>query len=712
MSAPETTLAPQAKPTRWENWFATLLLLAAAVWSGWAVTRAWSNGNLPGCEFRQAQTAVSAYWIQHDRDFSLAYPTPVLGKPWSIPMEFPLYQWAVVALSDLAGYPLVQSARAVSLVCFVLAIPSLWILLRRFGLPPARRALLVALVLTCPLLIFYARSFLIETMALMFALWFLAAFGEAMHTRKFGWLLVANLAGAGAGTVKVTTFLLYLIPAALWGAWLLLDSWRERTGSWRPVLATLARGLGCVVLPFLATVAWTHYADAVKARGVGGAFLASGNMTGFNFGLGAVFGLRFSAEAWHDMFNFWSHGILAAPLAVAAAALAGFFGGRCRWPALGCLGLFFLAQFVFPLLYAWHEYYFVANAALLVLAAGFALCGLFEHSRLRWLGWPLALAFLAAQGHLFVATYLRPHLSYASNGGTGLTGLLRPMTDPEEVLVIAGEDWNSATPFFAHRRALMIRRSLEHDWGYLSRAFRDLHDEQVSALLLSGEQRQNTQLLQAAVQDLGIDPRPALEHGNTTVYLHRDLIADHATDPVRNTAFDGVVWHERLEPQQPRPSLVGTEVETASLHGRDRLLFHRMAPQPYKFFSQFGSGRVPQGEDRVVTAHPRTRFWFHAPAGASSFTFSFGIAPGSYADPGNSTDGVEFRLSQLQPDGSLRPVFSRTLDPRDVPTDRGELRAAIALPAGPACDLVLETLPGPNDNYTCDWAYIGDVKIR
>ena len=50
--------------------------------------------------FRQTQTALSAYWLWHD-GFRLAYETPVLGAPWAIPYEFPLYQWLVALLPHL-----------------------------------------------------------------------------------------------------------------------------------------------------------------------------------------------------------------------------------------------------------------------------------------------------------------------------------------------------------------------------------------------------------------------------------------------------------------------------------------------------------------------------------------------------------------------------------------------------------------------------------
>ncbi len=708
MSDPVTTPAPP--PARRENWFAALLLCAAVAWFGWAVTRAWDNGNLPGCEFRQAQTAVSAYWIQKDRDFSLAYPTPVLGKPWSIPMEFPLYQWTVVAVSDLTSTPLVQSARAVSLGCFLAALPALWILLRRFGLPPARRALLLALVLTCPLLIFYARSFLIETMALMWALWFVAAFVEAMHTRRFGWLLLANLAGAAAGTVKVTTFILYLIPSAVWGAWLLRQAWRERPESVRSVFGVLARGLGCVIVPIIATVAWTRHADAVKALNPSGAFLASDNMAGFNFGLGS-FNLRFSGEAWLAMFNFWSHGILSAPVAAVAALAAAMLGGRWRRPALACLGLFFLAQLIFPLLYTWHEYYFVANAALLVLVAGFALCSLLEHPRTHLLGCAVTVALFAAQSHLFTTTYHRPHLSYPSHGGGAVTDILNTITYPNEVLVVAGEDWDSSTPFFAQRRALMLRRNTESDTAMRDRAFANLKREPVAALVLSGDQRDNHALIAAAVARLGVAPDPSFETATTTVRLHRDLAATFNTD-IRRENYPGVTWHAQPAAPTASGSLHDRIVETATLRGRDRLLFSMMKPAPVRFYSRFGAGTSPLDGARIFNANPDTRLWFRNPRGGGIGRARVGLMPGAYANPQAASDGVEFRVSAVSTNGSdLRPLYSRVVAPLVDPADRGTIDLEFPLNAGVGVTILVEILPGPAGNDAFDWFYIAELRL-
>lgn len=45
--------------------------------------------------FRQTQTAISVLWMIKEGHY-LNYQTPVLGFPWSIPFEFPLYQWMVL----------------------------------------------------------------------------------------------------------------------------------------------------------------------------------------------------------------------------------------------------------------------------------------------------------------------------------------------------------------------------------------------------------------------------------------------------------------------------------------------------------------------------------------------------------------------------------------------------------------------------------------
>src|SRR6478736_7286240 len=102
MTLPEAmdSAAPR-QPSLRESRLALALFIACLGFHLWGVAVGWQSRALPGVEFRQAQTAHSVFWIKAEHNFSPAYPTPVLGKPWSVPMEFPLYQWTVVAVSDV-----------------------------------------------------------------------------------------------------------------------------------------------------------------------------------------------------------------------------------------------------------------------------------------------------------------------------------------------------------------------------------------------------------------------------------------------------------------------------------------------------------------------------------------------------------------------------------------------------------------------------------
>ena len=72
----------------------------------------------------------------------------------------------------------------VSVACFYLSLPAVWLLLGRLGLARSRRLLVLGLMLTCPVYFIYARAFMMETMALMFSLWFLQAFVAAVETAR------------------------------------------------------------------------------------------------------------------------------------------------------------------------------------------------------------------------------------------------------------------------------------------------------------------------------------------------------------------------------------------------------------------------------------------------------------------------------------------------------------------------------------------------
>lgn len=85
--------------TRQQHVFLIVLFVATLFAHFHFATRNWHYRFMIGHEFRQTQTALIAHYIDQENNFSLDYSVPLLGKPWVLPLEFPLYEWGVVALS-------------------------------------------------------------------------------------------------------------------------------------------------------------------------------------------------------------------------------------------------------------------------------------------------------------------------------------------------------------------------------------------------------------------------------------------------------------------------------------------------------------------------------------------------------------------------------------------------------------------------------------
>ena len=664
-----------------------------------AAITGWRNGMLPGNTFRQAQTGITTYFIGAENNFSLAYPTPVLGKPWSIPMEFPLYEWTVAALSRVTYQPLTECARFVSLLCFYLALPAAWVLLRELGLDRARRWVVLTFVLACPVYIFYARAFLIESMALMFSAWFAAAFFAGLKRESRGWMVTAALAGIGAGLVKVTTFMLFLAPVGVGLIWYWQSSRRrsdlERASAWRRLL--LAGRI--LTLPFVTTAAWVIYADSIKAYNPAADMLRSGAQRGYNFGHLTD---RVSGDYWTRWLNLSSHAVISPWVFAAIVVVAAVGPRRWRWRIVSGIALFALAPAIFPFLYAWHDYYYFANAGFMAMAMGFAAVALLDSRLPRWLGVLAIAGALFLQGQIYWRNYL-PDQRIESEGDTGLTQLLFDLTDKDDVLVVAGQDWNSMLPYSARRRALMIRNGYENNYAYLERAFGDLKGEFAAALILTGDTRTNDRLVALAVEKLNIHPTPFLEFQDSKVYVNRAL-RDEWSGRAPNFTYDRV--HVLNRNEAAAPVLTGP---VKDLHGK--AVFAGLSPQPDRFEVPFGLNMLSISPGFALNTHATTHLWFSPPPGHHRAKLDFGIIDAAW-QRANKTDGVEFVVSLIAADGKPQPVWKRLLNPADVAADRGRQRAAFSFDVPIGAQVQLSTLPGPNGINSFDWAYVAGFEIR
>lgn len=693
---------PARTSSQRENLILAGIFIVTLLLHGWLATRNWSAGFMPGHEFRQAQTAITTHYIDQENNFSLFYETPIVGKPWvSILLEVPVYEWSVVLLSRATGLSHVVAARTISLACFYLVLPALYLLLARFDLSRPRRLLSLSLVLCCPVYVFYSRSFLMESMELMCCAWFLFGFVRMMDHRRWPWFVLTTVAGTGAALIKSATFAVWLIPAAAYAAWLLWRDVRGRHG-WSATLQTIFWGLAGVAVPLGMLRLWILLTDPLKAMHASAWIFTSKNLAQGNWGLVDI-AARFSPATWNILLQRWQEALMP-PWLIGAGLAAGCLAFPAqRWRVAGVASVFFLAQLLFPFAYAYQDYYFYACAVFLLLGLGFALHGLLDSRLPRWCCWLLVAVLPAAQLHTYWRVYYGQQM-IQSNGGFSFTETLRDFTPRESVIIVGGADWAAIIPLYSQRRALMIRNGLNEDPVYLARAFGELADEDVSALVLVRDQRGNARLRDLAVSAFDLDATPTFAHHAADVYCSRRY-SHRVKQGLKDRGYYGDII---VTTPAAAPAMQSEQFNIST--GLARSSFGNVSPAPLRARFTYGLSLLREGDDDVLDAHPDSDLWLRAPVGATRIEWDYGMFSSAWEREGDKTDGVELAVIGIIPGGGQRLIYQEILDPTRQPADRGRQQVSIPYQALPGEFLHFSTRP--RNAYSYDWTYWARIDVK
>ena len=161
-----------------------------------------------------------------------------------------------------------------------------------------------------------------------------------------------------------------------------------------------------------------------------------------------------------------------------------------------------------------------------------------------------SLALAGGQAGRYMAGYYLVQKS-VSDGGDGLTRSLCGLTEADEFLVITGQDWNSMTPYYARRRALMIRPDVEENLAQLDAAFAALAGEKIGALVLGPATSLGRGDLIRRAEALGIDRHPVYRWRDFTVYLRSDR-REETVRRIRGAGYDEVVLIPVVKPPSDR----------------------------------------------------------------------------------------------------------------------------------------------------------------
>jgi hypothetical protein len=194
-----------------------------------------------------------------------------------------------------------------------------------------------------------------------------------------------------------------------------------------------------------------------------------------------------------------------------------------------------------------------------------------------------------------------------------------------------------------------------------------------------------------------------------TVLLHEQLL------PQAAALLRDIPEIELLPPvAEGAAPLLKHELEVAKVLRRYRPDFAQIKPEPFKYYATFGLTRFEFEGRKVYGTHPDIRFWFKVTGGRHTFSAEAGIVPAAYEQVAyrDQTDGVEIRLEEEKPDGTRLLLRTWTINPRDKAEDRGLHRIEHSFEMPHDGVVVLSVGPGPQENYTRDWAMLGGIEIR
>jgi hypothetical protein len=493
-----------------------LIAVASFLFSLWASFVGFHHSIFDFHGFRQTQTAISAEYMEHGGAF-FRYQTPIVGSPWCLPFEFPLYQKIVALISEHLHVPLEEAGRAVSIAFFYLCFLPLASILKRFHYNAVQILAVLSLLALSPLYIFVSRMFMMESLALFLSIMYVdhvVLSITAGSPWRFRYMVSAGVFGALAGMVKITTFTPYLLLACClltWHGWKLHK--RGRLTATSAVVVTLLCGL----IPMLCTVLWTRFADAQKAKNPIGMLLISKNLSRWNFGSlaqrlnpanYAVFSHRVAAQA----------GSL--PLLLLIVLIYVAVVRRWNAAALVSLALYIITPMIFFNLHLVHEYYPYSSAIFLIVGAGLLIADLLNLAGHRaWLGFACFIALAAA-------CFLRYHTGFYrlqrwnAPGRAEAATVIDRTTNPGDVIVITGLGLSSELPYQSHRRAIMDPGPgyLPTVLGPVGEAIQEQQADTIPELVICDDARESARA-QVFLQFLALQPSTALHADNCDIYL-------------------------------------------------------------------------------------------------------------------------------------------------------------------------------------------------
>ena len=298
-------------------------------------------------QFRQTQTAWGIREASRNGYDLLNLKMPVLGYPYQVPFEFPLFQNISALVGSILKLGVVESGRMTSLLFFCLGG------ILTFNLITKLTSVSIAIFSVCllyltPFAIQWSNAVLIESLAsffLILSVTFLRLYFERGSSYLIG---LSSLALSLCALVKITTaipLVFFLGIFLMWGT-----NFRLRGKNITILFISILFSLAPVF-------AWTRHADSIKENSVFTRWLTSTNLRNWNFG---TLEQRLTAFDWLSIFRrLWLLGGVGFFVLIALLFFV-LLEKKQIARLLFILILPFIPAIIYFNLYVVHDYYFMA----------------------------------------------------------------------------------------------------------------------------------------------------------------------------------------------------------------------------------------------------------------------------------------------------------------------------------------------------------------
>lgn len=416
-------------------------------------------------EFRETQTAISAYWMTQGGP-KIIYETPVLGAPYTIPFEFPFFQWFTAFLAWVSPLDIGSSARTISFLCFGLCLFLAYKIIRLLEFSRQTTILFMGLVCLSPLYLYWSATSMIESMALAFALAWLLTYLKFLHSSNYLYLVLSLIFGVMAALEKITSFPPVLLVGGILTLIHFYENWRENPNGLveffqRNILKAIFL-LSTVIIPVIAVDIWVHFADTAKAQNSMGRTVTSEALRNFNFG---TIEQRLRVDEWKNViFGRSLDHILGTGWFVILLMAAAFLRSTKDLIAVGlCFSAYLIAPLLFWRLHIVHYYYQYANGIFLLFGTAVIFREGFKKQR------AVTASALLIVSFLMTTTFTNVFQSYMTPSKSGIAKRTIPPgdwiqknTSQDSALYVFGNDWSSHVHLYAKRKGIAAKRGLTY----------------------------------------------------------------------------------------------------------------------------------------------------------------------------------------------------------------------------------------------------------